>query len=90
MLLQLKKAIEHHGEDWLTLESAIEAVSSLARFPFFIKPGDHFKTRPDALDPLRPIPKCREWTLNGVFRGKIAILSPIMTSDLLIEFTFER
>ena len=32
----------------------------MARLPFTIRPGDWFKTRPPALDPNMPAPRCRE------------------------------
>ena len=44
----------------LTSDVAAECVSRLARFPFEIRPGDWFTTRPKSRDPNRPSPRCRE------------------------------
>ena len=32
----------------------------LARFPFTVRPGDWFKTRPNSVDVTKPVPRCRE------------------------------
>ena len=44
----------------LQTEEAVEAISRLARYPFTIRPGDWFTTRPAATEETRPTPRCRE------------------------------
>ena len=51
----------------LQSQQAIEHVSRMARFPFPVKPGDYFVTRPPSSNWKKPTPRCREmiaWELE--------------------------
>ena len=51
---QIEQQMRETKKSWLTSEAAIESICRLARFPFPVRPGDWFKTRPASMDPKTP------------------------------------
>ena len=70
---QLKDKLD--GSKRLKTEEAVEVISKLARFPFTVRPGDWFKTRPAGTDVRRPVPHCREILVCEALDSRLKVTS---------------
>ena len=57
----------------LNSQEAVETISRLAKFPFTIRPGDWFKTRPFGTSSHMPVPECREISIINAHKPRLGV-----------------